>query len=102
MENWLLGRGDDSGELAAGEWIRQCRPSRWEVEMTLQTSRVAIGDDIGDLAARDWRRRWRFSSWGLETKVETLQLGIGDDAKDLAAGYWRRLSDWGVRTTLEI
>ena len=32
-----LGSGDDNGDLAVGEWRRECGISGWGVEMTMKT-----------------------------------------------------------------
>ena len=65
-----MGSGDDTGDLAAGEWRRHRRLSRWELEMKLETKRLGTGDDVGDEASGDWRQLWRLSGWGVETMLE--------------------------------
>ena len=36
-ETWPRGNGDDSGDLAAGDWRRQWRLSSWGLETTVET-----------------------------------------------------------------
>ena len=37
LETQRLGSGEESGDLAAGDWRRQWRLSSWELEATLET-----------------------------------------------------------------
>ena len=66
MDTPLLGSGDGSRDLAAGDWRRHWRLSCWgietTVETTLETQRLGSGEDSGD--------------WGLETAAEIEQVGI--------------------------
>ena len=80
LETKRLVTGDDTGDLAAGEWTRHWKLRGWGVETTLE-----------NLAAKGWRRHWRLSGWRLETTLETGEW----------RGHWR-LSCWGVKTTQEI
>ena len=65
-------------ETAAVDWRREWRLSGWQVELMVETWRMAsgaerlgTGDDNGNTAAGDWRQQWILCSCGLERTMET-------------------------------
>ena len=65
LETWPSGNGDDSGDLAAGDWRQQWRLGQGKMYTTVETWQVGNEVTTGD-----------YCRWGVETTVETQGLGI--------------------------
>ena len=69
LETKRLVTGDDTGDLAAGEWTRHWKLRGWGVETTLEN--LAAKGWRRDWRPSGWRRHWRLSGWRVERTLET-------------------------------
>ena len=102
LETKRLGSGDDSGDLADGEWRRHWRLGNWGMGTTLETlwlgSGDGTGDGTGDSAAGDWRRNWilqaDLSSPGLPANMVPMSH-VADATSSLQrTGLWLTSYSW--------